>query len=939
MARVAPGSNGVEIKLFGSPSVKIDGEDITPTLSKRAIWLIAMLCVSDSRAVDRHQAAGVLWPDSSDSAALYNLRQMLAAIRRSFGEAKDVFSGTSKTIDLKLSVDVSIDVVTFDSASKRAGADEMETALSLYRGEFLPGCEEPFAIVAREQREHAFLLASDNLVAHYLSSGNARSAIPVLRRVLVEDPYRETSCRSLMFALADTGEWPAALEFYREFRRRLRRELNTEVSAETKAAYRSVRMRSIDGKEAKESKDNIPIPLTDLVGRLTEIDTVVSLLERCRLVTLCGTGGVGKTRLAIAVAHRVSGKYLDGVRFVDLASIQDPQSILPVLATALGVKEAAGKGQFEALFDHLSEREVLLVLDNCEHLADAVARISERLLSSSAGLYLLATSRQTIGVRGEFVWTVPVLSVPKGDDSLDQILETESVRLFLDRYRRERGKLNEGEIRAIGSICARLDGLPLAIELAAARTNVLTPTEIEKRLGSKFALLTGGSQFLQRHQTLRACIEWSWDLLSEDERKLLMMLSVFRGGCNLEALESIVGEGVSMGLLDQLASLIDRSLVRSYQAADQTRYTMLETVREFSAEMLDRNGRSMETLRLHRDHYLAYVEKDYPSILRGDEAKTFAAYEIDHDNFRSAIDWSHARKHYEECVRFCCALGRFWDTHGHLNEGRAQFDRSLEHMSDEIDSVIRSRAYVHAGWIAFVQRDHAKAIELYERALPLNKEREDVHAMAVVYNVLGSAYGAQREFVKAESHFLESIRLRGTLDYIGESPMLICNLSDIAIAQHDYKKARSLVNRALEALGGPKKEMSQISGLILCHLAFVDYCEGQFEDALANAAHGFEFLNGGGQVVNQPLAIAIAAMTDGRMGNWERSVRGIALSEQMDARDGTSPLDYVAEAIEEFKRDARAAIGERAFEIAWAAGKSATPESCIFGVSAATVLV
>ncbi len=939
MAHTETAAPRVEIKLFGSPSISVGGNDITATLSKRSLWLIGMLVLSEKHSVDRQYAAGALWPDSSDSAALYNLRQMLAAIRRSLGEAKDLLSGTSKAVELHVMQNVSIDVLQFDAQCKNPDLQIRAGAIASYSGDLLSGCDEPFAIVAREQKEHAFLTLADTVAADHLASGKFREAIPVLRRILIEDPYRESSCRALMSALYDSGEWPAALELYREFRRRLRKELNTDVSAETKATYRSIRMRSLDGDQRRDGKSNIPIPITELIGRQTEIDTVMSLLERCRLVTLSGAGGVGKTRLAIAVARRVSGKYLDGAHFVDLASTLDPQTILPVLATILGVKEGTGKGQLEAVCDYLSEREVLLVLDNCEHITDAVARLSEKLLSSSAGLHLLATSRQTVGVRGEFVWAVPVLSVPKDGDAPEEIIKAESVRLFLDRYRRERSQLNDNEIRAIGSICRRLDGLPLAIELAAARTNVLAPSEIEKRLGNKFALLAGGNQFLQRHQTLRACMEWSWELLSEDEKNLLMLLSVFRGGCNLKALESITTESGAANPLDHLASLIDRSLVRSYEIADQTRYTMLETVREFAAEQLEKRGRSEEVQRLHRNHYLARVESEYPVSFKGNEAERFAAYEIDHDNFRAAIDWSYSRKQFAELTSFCNALGRFWDTHRHLNEGRAQFDRAIPNMPDDLDSVTMSRAYVHAGWIAFVQRDHAKAIELYEKALPLNEARGDIHALAVAHNCMGSAYGAQREFAKAEAHFLESIRLRSMLDYVGESPMLVCNLADLAISQHDYKKARPLINEALRVLGGPQKDRTQISGLILCHLAFVDYCERKLEDALSNAVHGFEFLNDGGQVINQPHAIAIFAMTQGRMGNWERGVRAIGLSELMDAKEGTSPLDYVTEALDEFKRDARAALGDRRYEIAYAEGKSLTPESCVLGASSTTLLL
>ena len=327
------GSALLDLRLFGQAEVRVRGLDITGRLSKRAQWLMAILALREGRPIERHRLAGMIWPESTDAAALFNLRQTLASLRKELGEAKGCLQAVSpRSVVLPLSADVRVDVTEFDGCCKTGRPDALARALDLYKQPLLIDCDEPFALTAREARTQAFLLAADQLAGQYVERGEYSSAARVLQRVLAEDPYRETSCRALMSALADSGDASAALELCREFRLRLRRDLNSEISQETKSLYRRIRAEILKPRGLVARDRRIPIPLTGLVGRQPEIRQVISMLNRCRLVTLTGPGGVGKTRLSLAVAEAQANLYLDGAHFVDLAPLTDPDTISSTVA-------------------------------------------------------------------------------------------------------------------------------------------------------------------------------------------------------------------------------------------------------------------------------------------------------------------------------------------------------------------------------------------------------------------------------------------------------------------------------------------------------------------------------------------------------------------------------------------------------------------------------
>jgi predicted ATPase len=420
----------------------------------------------------------------------------------------------------------------------------------------------------------------------------------------------------------------------------------------------------------------LPIPLTSLIGREHELAEVERLLASARLLTLTGAGGSGKTRLALAVAERVAPRY-DAVAWIELAPLSDPDLLTQHVATAFGVSEAPAGTLVQSLVDALRDRTSLLVLDNCEHLLDAVSELADALLRGCPRLTILATSRQALGVSAEAAWLVPLLDVPADGASLEQLAECDAVRLFVDRARAALPSfvLDARNARAIVAICRRLEGLPLAIELAAARVRVLHPQQIGERLDDAFRLLTSGTRSaLPRHRTLRGVIEWSHALLTPDEQRMFARLAVFADGFTLEQTERICAfDGIAEeDVLDLVAGLADKSLVLVDTSAGEARYRFLETVRQYAHERLVASGEREPIRARHADYFLEIAEEAYPRLIGGaQDLALVARLELENGNLRAAAEWCEeddARASH--AMRFGSALFWLWYLRGHLREGR-----------------------------------------------------------------------------------------------------------------------------------------------------------------------------------------------------------------------------------------------------------------------------
>ncbi|HEU0113382.1 MAG TPA: helix-turn-helix domain-containing protein [Thermomicrobiales bacterium] len=520
--------------------------------------------------------------------------------------------------------------------------------------------------------------------------------------------------------------------------------------------------------EAPALARNVPASLSPLIGRAAEATAIAALLRRddVRLVTLTGPGGVGKTRLALQVALGSSAEFADGVAFVPLAAVRDPDLVAVTIAQALGLVEAGGRSPVDRLADALRDRALLLILDNLEHLLDAAPLVTE-LLTRCPCLVVLATSRTTLRLSGEHDVPVSPLALPDPQrcDDLTHVREAAAIQLFLQRAQAidPTFALTAENAAAVAGICERLDGLPLAIELAATWSRVFPPAALLPRLARRLPLLTGGRRDApDRHQTMRDAIAWSHDLLAASQQDLFRRLGVFVGGVSLEA-AGVVAEDVEVPVLDCVAALVDHHLLERANlpnedaSAGAPRFVMLETVREFALEQLEASGAEVNIRRRHATHFLALVERAAPRLWSHDQLVWLSRLETDHDNLRTALRWSCDQPHgAERAARLALALAWFWYLHGHMAEGRRWLEELLA-APGVLTATARARALVGAGLLAYGRGDLSGATDRLAEGLELARGAEDGAAWTRAAAFLGFTLRDRGAYDRAAALFAESL--------------------------------------------------------------------------------------------------------------------------------------------------------------------------------------
>ncbi len=524
-------------------------------------------------------------------------------------------------------------------------------------------------------------------------------------------------------------------------------------------------------------RHNLPPQMTSFIGREKEIAEVKQALSEHHLVTLTGSGGAGKTRLSLQVAADLLDQFPSGTWFVELAPITDPNLIPQTILSAADMQIQQGRSALDSLADFLREKTSLLVLDNCEHLIEACAKLADTLLNAAPNLKILASSREALGVKGEQAWHVPSLSIPdlKHLPAIEGLSQYEAVRLFIDRavLAQPHFAVTNENAPAVAQICSRLDGIPLAIELAAARVKVLKAEQIAERLNDRFRLLTGGSRTaLPRQQTLRALIDWSYDLLSENEKLLLRRLAVFMGGCTLEAAEQVCSDERlhADDVLDLLIHLVDKSLVVVDEQPGQLRYRMLETVRQYAREKLLESG---EGERLHTQHlayFLKFAEEAEPHLFRTEQIDWLDRLELDDDNLRAALEWAvddPQNNPPEAALRLCSALWYFWWIRGYRSYGQEWLKRALSKPSQSPGTVARGRTL---GYFAFLTLDETEnqVLELsLEESLEIGHALRDRQGVAFALFVKGRfTWTANDNTASAKTFFSESLSIL-SLEFVG----------------------------------------------------------------------------------------------------------------------------------------------------------------------------
>jgi len=590
---------------------------------------------------------------------------------------------------------------------------------------------------------------------------------------------------------------------------------------------------------------NLPIQLTSFIGRQPEIAEIKALLSKARLITLSGSGGAGKTRLALQVAADVVDGYPDGVWFAEFAPITDPALVPKTVASALSVPEQPGREMIGTLIDALRPKTLLLVLDNCEHLLAACADLAAALLRTCPKVRILATSREGLGVPGETLWRVPSLSLPDVSHlpTSEDLVLYEAVRLFVDRAVAATPEfaVTSANAPAVAQVCHQLDGIPLAIELAAARVKVLAVEQIATRLDDRFRLLTGGSRMvLPRHQTLRAAIDWSYNMLSEAERVLLRRLSVFAGGWTLEAAEAVcAGGGVeSTTILDLLTSLVDKSLVLAETQRGQARYRLLETVRQYAREWLREAGEEAEVRTRHRTWYLGLAERAEARMHGPEQLMWLDRLEVEHDNLRTALGWSTTEEEDAEArVRIGAALWEFWDHHTHWAEGRNWMETALAGSRDR-KSTARVRALWGEGLWVWRQGDYGRATALFEESLAVARELGDQKGIVMAFVGRGNVTMRQGDFDTATALFEEGLEVARHLE---DKWFMAWTLSQMgASARHkgDYAKAVALCEEGVamfRALGGKQwiAYALRLTGHAVRLQGDLERAAGQYQESLA----------------------------------------------------------------------------------------------------------
>lgn len=547
--------------------------------------------------------------------------------------------------------------------------------------------------------------------------------------------------------------------------------------------------------------NNLPAQLTDFIGRQQAIAGVIAQLEGSRMVSLTGPGGTGKTRLSLQVGAEVMADFPDGVWLVELAPVSDTHLVPQALISAFGVQEQGGHSIREVLIDYVKSRRMLIILDNCEHLVQTCAELAAEMLRAGPRVKILATSREALHIPGEQVYPVPTMSFPAAEQvsSVEELGRYEAVRLFVDRaVAAQPGfKVEQQHIPALTTICQQLDGIPLAIELAAARSRALSIEALAERLEDRFRLLNRGDRTaVPRQQTLRALLDWSYDLLSEPERRLLERLSVFMGGWTLESAEGVTsGELIEkLDVLDLISSLVDKSLLS--MKADGSRYEMLSTVRQYAFEKLTDAGQEPVYRQKHAEHFAALAQEAEPQLTQGDQVRWLTRLEADHENLRAALGWFLQSEDNEAALTLAGTLGRFWYVHSHYTEGREWLRRALADAPAKPSPGL-AKAYQWAGTLARLQADFDHAEEYANRCVSACHETGDALVEANALLDLGYVSYGRSDFAQARKDFERSLAAFNELGDQHGSADSQKALGIVATLHEDYKEAQTLLQNAL----------------------------------------------------------------------------------------------------------------------------------------------
>lgn len=772
----------LQIRLLGGFAVTCDGYAATSLDHSRLRELLAYLALHRDPPVSRQFLAFLLWPDSSEAQARTNLRNLLYQLLHKFSPLQQYLELGRTSVHWRAGAVVALDVSQFEAGVNRVGnGSDLQEAIDLYRGEFLPGLYAEWVLDERERLQQLYASGLRTHINCLIRDRDYLSALSYTQRLLRIDPLREETYRELMRISALSGDAAGVVRFFNLCKTVLERELGVEPSDETRRAQSRYLDEAKNGwagaSPAPPQAKNLPLQINPLIGREAALRSVTRLMVDHRLVTLTGFGGVGKTRLALAAAHALSREFRDGAWLFDLAALPGPEHVMAGLASLFAIPNLGIERLTDTLTAILRERNLLIVLDNCEHWLQAAGDLAELLLQQAPYVRILATSREPLAVSGEWIWTVPPLAVPAGEwtraetdavnaEFLTSLLECPSVSLYVSRVQSilPTFNLTPANVGPVVEICRRLEGIPLALELAAGRANVMSSEEISARLDNAMELLGGGSvRRSAHHRALRATLDWSYQTLTSREQQLLRCLAVFAGGFTADAAAYIAADcacnsdGRQDQILDLLSNLTNKSLVIMTANGKASRGNLLELVRQYAYEKLVEVRGAFEAHARHLTYFSLMAARLDTKTWEADQIVALGQLELERNNFRTALAWS-TESNPGLGLELASSLSGLADWHGYTTDERTWIETLLA-LNENVPPQLHARALFALANSAFLQADLDKAAAAYRSSLELYRQLDNGAAVVAILARLGVIACAIPDFSHARDWLDESIAL------------------------------------------------------------------------------------------------------------------------------------------------------------------------------------
>lgn len=819
----------LSIVLLGGFQMRYRNEVLKTINTNRLQSLLAYLALHKDSAISRQSLAFLFWPDTSEAQARANLRNLLHKLRAALSDADNFVFIDQHVVQWQPDSPFTLDVDQFLSfASQSTSVPDLKQAIQIYAGDFLPDCYEDWAQTVRENLRQTYLNSLEKLLLLLAKDRKRREALEYAQILLRQEPTREETYRHLMDLYAQCGDRASVARIYNTCVTVLERELGLEPSPATQKAYENFITQAthwdLPADSSPDSLEqhflhNLPVSLTSFVGRSQEIEQINILLSTNRLVTLCGPGGIGKTRLALTAVRQLVSNYRDGIFMVDLASVDHPEMVTGAIADTLQANDEVRSAGLEGLINLLHNQNLLLLLDNCEHLTAEVGTIVIALLEACPQLRIVATSREALNVYGETVWQVPTLPVPALTEQIDlqdpaaqtqTWLSNESVELFIERAKSALPtfKPDSKALLTIAGICRHLDGIPLAIEMAAARVKTLTVNQIAQRLDNTLDLLKSPSNTaLPRHRTMEAVMDWSYDMLTGRERELFARLSVFTGHFSLQAVEKICqGKGIGeVEILELLASLVDKSLVGSLSMSPEARFRLHEIARQYGHQKLEAQRSLVHWQNLHLDYFVHLAEEAEPKLRASEQLEWLNRLDLEQENMRAALhlalqqNGASNHRYADRAARLAGALWVYWFIRGHFSEGRQLAEQVLALLdrTTKPSSALAKVLYTAASFALF-QGDFSRGKALTERSLAVSRERYDAFGEVISYHHCAMIANSEGDLSKGGRYYQRGLKISKRVKDPWLIGVMLNGLGNVAFSSHHYDSAFKYLQAKLE---------------------------------------------------------------------------------------------------------------------------------------------